>query len=40
MKKIMSKVPILLVLTLLSAGVINTDDAITLFGGGTPWIKT
>lgn len=40
MKKIMSKLPILLVLTLLSVGVINSDDVITLFGGGTPWIKT
>ncbi|WP_272943450.1 hypothetical protein [Paenibacillus sp. OSY-SE] len=38
MKKLMSKVPILLVLTLLSIGLINSDDTISLFGGGVPWI--
>ncbi|WP_273015781.1 hypothetical protein [Paenibacillus arenosi] len=38
MKRKLLKAPILLVLTLLSVGFIHTDDMITPFGGGVPWI--
>ncbi|WP_261378516.1 hypothetical protein [Paenibacillus agilis] len=38
MKKLLSKLPILLMLTLIFVGLSSSNDTVIPFGGGIPWI--